>query len=143
MYFKKYLFIFILFLFVSCFFSQAKRTDGSSFNRLTEYKILKIDSINNFYLIYATKADTLFKIVSEKKFSDNCRKIIIGKDYSLNLESIWRKEVMIGDVDVSPSKTPHVSCLYLNEITKVCLEGDSIRDIYETKNLEGLCYLPK
>ncbi len=36
------------------------------------YKVFKIDSINSYYLIYAEKNDTLYKIVSKKEIESGC-----------------------------------------------------------------------
>lgn len=103
------------------------------------FTIYKIDSINNYYLIYGKKDDTLYKIVSKNTGILNCEKIKLSKDYFLSLNSIWRREILIGGVNVSPSVTPHVTCLYFNDSTAICLERDSINDLYEARNLQGLC----
>lgn len=103
------------------------------------FSIYKIDSINSYYLIYAKMNDTLYKIVSRKIENSYCDKIELNKDYFLSLNSIWRKEMLIDGINVSPSVTPHVNCLHFNDSTAICLERDSINDLYEAKNLLGLC----
>lgn len=85
------------------------------------FRIKKIDSINNYYLIYAKKGDSLYKIVSEKVRQQNCQRIKENGVYKLLLSSIWRENILIGNVNVSPSLTPHVNCLSFNDSTsKLC-----------------------
>lgn len=49
------------------------------------YKVYKIDSIRNYYLIYVRKKDTLYKIVSEKTALINCNLIRINQEYDFKL----------------------------------------------------------
>ncbi|MFL9485558.1 hypothetical protein ACI6Q2_22445 [Chitinophagaceae bacterium LWZ2-11] len=108
--------------------------DGSNY-----YKVYKIDSVNNYYFIYAKRRDTLYKIVSRKEVVPNCTGIKLNQEYSFILSSLWTKPIVVGNVDVSPSTTPNVTCISLDGVTKVCLERDSINDIFVAKNLRGLC----
>lgn len=105
-----------------------------------KYRVTKIDTVNDYYFVYAKKQDTLYKIVSKNEgVGEECNEIVIGKEYRFELESIWRKNIKINGVNVSPSGIPHVNCLSLDERTDVCLERDSINDIFKSNNLKGLC----
>ncbi len=115
-----------------------KNNNGNSSSN--KYEVYKIDTVNDYYFIYAKKMDTIYKIVSKQKEKQDCNTILLGGKYDFILESIWRKEIVIDGVNVSPSGTPQVNCLSLDEKTKVCLERDSINDIYQSKNLKGLCF---
>lgn len=105
------------------------------------YNVYKIDSINNYYLIYAIKSDTLYKIVSKKEPSLSGGTLIMVKgNYSFQLSSIWTQPIIIGGVNVSPSVTPNVTCLSFDDSTRICLERDSINDLYRASNLRGLYF---
>jgi hypothetical protein len=103
------------------------------------YKVYKIDSINNYYLIYAKRKDSLYKIVSKKQVTSNCANISLNQEYTFSLTSIWNQKIIIEGRNVSPSVTPHVTCLSFDDSTKICLEKDSINDLFHADNVEGLC----
>ena len=133
-------YILVFFLLAAC--SSAKKMfpppDVSVDN--SKYEVSKIDSLNNYYFIYLKRSDSVFKLVSQKKVVLNCQKIEIKRKYIFELISIWNQPIMINGVDVSPSTTPHVNCIGLDNTTKVCLERSSgINDIFYAKNLTGLC----
>jgi len=103
------------------------------------YKVYKIDSVNSYYLIYAKKNDSLYKIVS-KKDSVNCsNKIRLNNNYSFMLHSLLAKS-RIGNVSIDP-KNMNVNCFAFDKETFICLEGDSIKDIYHADNVKGLCFI--
>jgi hypothetical protein len=95
------------------------------------YLVEKIDSLRDFYLIYAKKEDVYYKVVSEKIETKKKCKIIKKGDYlSLSLNSI---------IDTSKISYKVDGVLYKG--TEFIFERDSIIDIYESNNLLGLCYL--
>ncbi len=105
------------------------------------FTVRKIDSINNYYLIYAKRDNRWFKIVSKKESTMRNNRIKINTDYKFSLHSIWNEKIMIGGINVSPSQTPHVTCLGFDEKTTICIERDSINDLFSSKNLKGLNYI--
>lgn len=128
-----------LLIFFCLFFLYAKpfQTEQESLkdnNKKVVYRIIKIDSINNVYTIYARKKNLLFKILSLKndKIVKNLKKIKCGKDYKLELVSLLD----------SDSRFPtNVDGIEFHGET-IELERDSINDLYITKNLIGLYYNP-
>ena len=106
------------------------------------YEIYKIDSINTFYIVYAKRKDTKFKIVSKKTNSTNCNKILVGSSYNLKLKSILKQEVKLGDKTFSSSANLLVTCFTFEENTKICREKD-ITDLHNAENLSGLCFIEK
>lgn len=104
------------------------------------HKVIKIDSINNYYLIYTTKNDSLFKIVSEKSYLNNCKKIKEGKDYPLKVVSMSKSAPSIAGIKISPVNYLDVQCFQFDKNTQICKE-EGIDDLYFTKNLNGLCYI--
>jgi hypothetical protein len=111
------------------------------------YKIVKIDSINNVYLIYARKEGSLFKIPSLKDGSDasdkvrenDCEKINVGKRYKFKLNSMMTGK-LIGNIEIPYEMTKHAGGVnYYGTIIEV--ERDSINDIYYADNIKGLCFV--
>jgi hypothetical protein len=101
------------------------------------YFISRIDSIRSYYLIYANKEKKIYKIVSKKESCSH--PIEVGSSYSLSLTSVWTEPIIIDGIDISPSKILNVKCVGFDDSTSICLEGDSIRDLFEAKDLKGLC----
>jgi len=107
-----------------------------------EYRISKIDSVKDIYLIYAEKTNVsipntvLLKIASAKT-KNKCRNnsLLINKIYKLNLESLYPKNF--------------VSHHYLQGITfkNVFISFDKEynvkKDLFITNDIEGMCYVKK
>ncbi|MBC9911298.1 hypothetical protein [Chitinophaga varians] len=98
----------------------------------TAFHILNIDSIQEVYIIYATRNDSTIKIVSKKENIDKCDPILTGRFYDLNITSLlWKTagKMHIGGI------------MYNHQLIK--LEGGKIvRDLFTSDNLKGLCYIP-
>jgi hypothetical protein len=99
-----------------------------------EFRILKIDSIENVYIIYARRNDSIFKIASKKVLSLNCQTIKIGEDIRLKIVSVFLPEEFHVKMRTAGVKIEGVL---------IPIEEETIvRDLYLTENLKGLCYLP-
>ena len=107
----------------------------------TSYSVYKIDSINNYYLIYAKANDTLYKIISRKEIIVATRKIKIGKRYKFKLHSIWDQDIFINGLNASPRFVPHVTCLGFDSITDICIERPLINDLHYADNVKGLHFI--
>lgn len=90
------------------------------------YKVNKIVTVHKHYLIYVTRNDTIFKIVSKREKSSNC-KSRIRKNMSYPLE--FRKVNFLGGSEVD--------CVSFDKKTVICKEPDA--DLYIATNLKGLC----
>jgi hypothetical protein len=101
------------------------------------YRVYKIDSINNYYLIYSKKNDRIYKIVSQKEKKLKSGIIKLKGCYKFVLRS------MIYDNADKNSilKLSQVTCFDISETTSICLEGDSIRDLYLAENIRGLNFI--
>jgi hypothetical protein len=104
------------------------------------YKVYKIDSINNFYLIYAKKNDSLYKIVSKKEGIGNCNRIQEGKVYDFKLHARSENRTIDG-IKILPQNSLLVNCFSYDDSTKICLERDSINDLHYAENIKGLCFI--
>ena len=115
------------------------RVSGQN-NPLTSdvYKIVEIDSLRNYYLIYAQRSDSLFKIVSKKAQNNDsfCERIKTGLSYRFSLNSMS----VINGRPITPSaSTYEVSGIAVDDTTYVLFDTRSHWDLYYTNDLSGLC----
>jgi hypothetical protein len=102
------------------------------------FKIVKLDSISNVYLIYARQKNTLYKIVSLKEATHTGRSIVVGSSYQLDLVSLFIKNFQ--GYDLSPQNALDIGGIsYAGTLIKV--ERDSIVDLYRARNVKGLCFI--
>ncbi|PUZ29390.1 hypothetical protein DCC81_08060 [Chitinophaga parva] len=106
------------------------------------YTVYKVDSINSYYLIYARKADSIYKIVSKRggNHGDNLVRIAVDSTYNFILHSslLNRK---IGNAVLLLQNTLLVNCFSYDNETRICLEGDSIRDLYNAEDIKGIYFI--
>ncbi|MCC9070722.1 hypothetical protein LNQ49_03785 [Flavobacterium sp. F-65] len=121
-----------LIILFSLFFLQVQPSQTEQIKLKDSYKIIRIDSINNVYSIYARRENLLFKILSLKNdnIDKKLKKIKCGENYKLQLISLLegdsRYPINIDGIDFHGQT--------------IELERDSINDLYITKNLIGLYY---
>ncbi|MEJ5104369.1 MULTISPECIES: hypothetical protein [Chryseobacterium] len=106
------------------------------------YKVIKIDSIENTYLIYAEKIDAsikntaIIKIVSAKT-KTNCKRkdlIIVDKNYKFNLISLYPKNLVSHNLR---------GITYNGTLIPFDREYNVKKDLFITDNINGLCYKEK
>jgi hypothetical protein len=94
------------------------------------FEVIKIDSLQKVYLIYAKRNSSVFKIVSKKGPGPKCRNVIIGEKYAFELTSFH---------NLLPDVRRGTGIRYNDTIIK--LEGgDIIWDLFTCKNLDNLCF---
>ena len=98
------------------------------------YKISRIDSVKNLYIIYATRNDSLFKIISLNQKANNCVSLKVNCTYALKLHSRFEGKYAIKP----PGADFNVEYNYYG--TFVSLERwRGINDLFTCDNLKGLC----
>lgn len=105
------------------------------------YSITKLDSVGNYYLIYATRNDSTFQIASEKTRVANCDKLQVNSKYLFKLKS----RVFTGKINgkrITAATNDLVKCLGLDQETIVCFDDNCVQDLFYTENIAGLCYRP-
>jgi|GEM_PF-4135680 len=130
---KNGLAVIILLLITSC-------SIKSQFVSGIEYRIIKIDSIKNIYLIYAEKSSVVIKdtdiikiasIKSKNKCEIN-KLIINNKKYKFNLTSLYPKNFV---------SHHYLGGITFNEIFVPFEKDYNVKkDLFTTEDLEGLCY---
>jgi len=114
-----------------------------------EYLITKIDSINNWYVIYAIKDKSKYKIISKKTNKKRCNEIAVGKSYNFILRSMYEikreSAPIIDGVKLFPQNYLHLfPCFHVDDETDICIElANGIYDLYFCDNLKGLCLRKK
>lgn len=104
------------------------------------YKVYKIDSINNYYLIYANRGKELFKIIVKKERVKRGKKIMVNKFYPFHLQSILSVN---GQSIIPANQIMELSGWRIDDSTTIRFEGDSIRDLYHADNIHGLYFTKK
>lgn len=109
-------FIFSLLLLTFCEFT---------FGQESPYKIEKLEKVKSYYVIYASKNDATFKIVSKREPVSNCNKIKKNKSYNLKFSEV----ILQGG--------SQVNCFNFPDKTVICKDDDF--GLYMATNLKGLC----
>jgi len=138
---KVLLYTSVLVMFFSC--STSKEVINYSKGE-NSYLIKKIKTKNSWHIIYAQKQDSLYKIVVGKESipSADCKKIVVGKYYDLELKSRRENAPEINGVKLQPMNYLDVECYSYDEKTEICIEPKKgIYDLHYTDDLKGLCYL--
>jgi hypothetical protein len=103
------------------------------------YKIEKIESTNNVYVIYAVRQENKYKIITHKINTCNNKKILVGKRYNLILHSIHENAPTIAGLKLV---SQNVHCFNFGNDTidtYICIEPEKgIYDLYGCENLNGL-----
>ena len=130
---KKIIFITsVLFVLCSC---RIK----SKVNEGYEYRVIKIDSIENTYLIYAEKVDVtikntdIIKIVSAKTetYRKKSNLITVNKNYKFSTFSLYPKDMV----------SHHLRGItYNGTVIPFDKDYNIKKDLFITKNIDGLCY---
>jgi hypothetical protein len=106
------------------------------------YQVYKLDSINDFYLIYAKKGDSLFKIISKRELVKHMKKIEINETYPFKLHSRRESLPTIDGIKLEPINYLDVECFAFDKETTICIErNNGIYDLYFAENIKGLFFI--
>ena len=112
-----------------------------------DYEICKIDSVKNWYIIYANRNDSTFKIASLniallKKEENKCDSVIsIGKRYNLSLQKRLENVLSFNSLQLIVHNYLNVQGgATFNPGTDIFVEYEKGEfGLYTCRNLEGLC----
>ena len=130
--------IILLSMFLFACTSIKKQENISKADKL--YNVYKIDSINNYYLIYANRNDSLYKIVAQKEKKNNCNMIKSCLSYKFIIHSMRENPPKIGGIKIRPINYMDINCFQFDKETRICKE-DGIFDLYFADNVKGLCFI--
>jgi len=142
---KNNMLIFIIISLSLCSLFNYKNTNCSNISKTMlvdtqKYEVLKIDSINSFYIVYLIKDNIKYKVISKKTEEKTCSTITQHEKYIFNLSSVKFTPIKFGNFTIVESLT--VDCFPFDEQTTICTEEkEGIYDLYLTNNLKGLCYI--
>ena len=113
-------------------------TTGTANNNTDSlFNVFKIDSINAYYLIYAKKDKSIYKIVSKKETILGSNKIEPRNRYYFKLYSIISNR-KVANTSILPQNSLLVNCYSFDDTTQICLENGLLRELYYAENLKGL-----
>lgn len=101
-----------------------------------KYRILKILERPRFYIIYANRNDSTFKILTEKKSNVKHTKIKLNKEYPLDLQSLFLRE--LNGVKIVPPGTDACNAIEFCGETILLEPLKNTCDIFIARNLTGL-----
>jgi hypothetical protein len=105
-----------------------------------QYRIKRVEKYNGFFIIYASRNDSVFKIISYKEepgFYYDFEKIQRRGVYNLKLENYYKRDIEMGYYGLHLSVTLNV----LGE--KVPVSRKSHYQLYRAVNLQGLYLIPE
>jgi hypothetical protein len=91
------------------------------------YKVNKIKTVRNYYVIYLTRNDSTYKVVSKREKINSCNKIKKNMSYTIE----FSKVNFLGGSEVD--------CFQFDKKTIICKEIDT--GLYVATNLKGLCLI--
>ena len=112
-------------------------TGTANINTDSLFNVFKIDSINAYYLIYAKKDKSIYKIVSKKESILGSNKIEPRNRYYFKLYSIISNR-KVANTSILPQNSLLVNCYSFDDTTQICLENGLLRELYYAENLKGL-----
>lgn len=131
---KKILFYIAVLLLIAC--SSTRDISNHNVNRenASQFNIRKIKRIKNIYVIYATRNDSIFKILAGGENTESIdyhrEKIRTGKYYSIDIEKLYPHDSIGGESAMLK--------LWIATSSGIKLEEKSHYSLYFAKNLNGL-----
>lgn len=113
-----------------CFTSN---TANRSRESTSTYLIKSIDSVDNWYLIYAAKKHSFYEIVvrKEKQLSLKCKSpISVGESYRLELHSRKDEVPVINGLKIKPMNYLDIQCYSYEKNTVICIDPKKVFMIY-------------
>lgn len=134
---KKLIYVLFLAIIFSC--GQSKLLNQE--HNKTLYQVYKIDSVGIYYLIYAKKQDSLYKIVSKKEHISKSLKIEENKFYNFKLHSLLKNRFKNTKFK-PPMNDLDITCFTFEGNTEICREiQNRIFDLYYADNIKGIYYI--
>jgi hypothetical protein len=131
--------ILFLFLFLSCNNTKhiVSKEDNSQYSL---YRITKIKEYKSYYLVYANRNDSVFKIISNKEsIYSSGEKIRSKRQYDIELRKIFPDDSIFG-IPMAPNL--EIRGIGMSDGTIVNIEEKSHNTLYSADNLDGV-YLKK
>ena len=131
---KKLLFLIIAMAFIACSATREINRPNSDKEIASQFKIKKIKKIKEktYYIIYANRNDSTFKIIGNiTDTTVTCEeKIRVGKSYRLDLTKYYPLDSLFG--------IPEMLNLGIRYANGISVEEKCHNTIYRAKNLNGL-----
>lgn len=141
---RNFLIIFSFFYLTSCSLSKELSKNEMS------YKVSKIESLNNWNIIYLSRDTIRYKLVSLNVKNKDCHRIKEGKTYNFKLQSRKENVPVINGIELKVANyldvegyvydKNGVTCYLYDQETEICTDPkNNIHDLFYSRNLKGLC----
>lgn len=133
-----------LFFLIIVLVSSCKNSKIANQTNPFSYLVKKIDSKNNWNIIYASKQDSIFKIIVRKEAGiiNDCEKIVVGGYYLFKLHSRKKDVPEINGIKIEPINNLDIQCYSYDNETSICIEPQKgIFDLHHAENIKGLCLI--
>jgi len=135
---KNLVLVAVIGFFIAC--TATKKSSGlTNVGKITStYMINKIKDEKSFYIIYAVRNDSTFKIISYNSDAQSlgCKNIKVGKSYLLDLKVLFPSDSLFGK-PVAPNLG--IKGYRINAEKVIIVEKRFHNRIYSALNLSGLC----
>ncbi|WP_191858497.1 hypothetical protein [Hanstruepera ponticola] len=137
-------FIALILILISCKGTQLDNEPKSQkvdFFKEINAKVYKIDSIRDYYVIYASNERINYKIISKKVNEQFCEELKENSFYNFKVKSLFLEKIKLGNDSDSLQAINYldITRCVVKVDTEFCTEPGVI-DICESPNMLGLCY---
>lgn len=137
---RSFVLIAIMALLIGCSTVWNERCSPEGSDSALMYKIKRIRTRKTYYIIYASRNDSTFKIVSDKTPAYNREQIKVGKYYHLELVSYFPVDTLLG-IPIAPNLGVRGIGTESGKIIRP--DKKTHNKIYNALNLEGLYIMDK
>ena len=135
---RSFLLLFVFFFFFSCSALQNSPAFYKESDEALLYRVKRIKAKGGYYIIYATRKDSTYKIISEVVDSTSARCEVVKKNqsYHLDLQILFPRDSVLGK-----SMTPNLGIrgIRMANGDLIEIEEESHNTLYLALNLRGLC----
>ncbi|MEO1013187.1 MAG: hypothetical protein AAFX53_17985 [Bacteroidota bacterium] len=107
-------------------------------------KVYKIDSVDDYHLVYLSDDKTSYKIISKKSSRTGCKEVALNGEYELKVVPLLSDAPPSSGNSNIPVPINHLDiekCVEYGDI-KICTEP-GISNLYSSPSLTGLCLTKK
>ena len=137
---QKLFLIFVLIFTLACTTYKPAQSEPLITIERKLYRVERIDSVNNYYLIFAESEDMKYEIISRKAGKQVCKQISVDNEYHFELSKDLLYTTYTGDKFQPVNYLDLENCIQVDDSTKICREG-YMSGLYYVSNVRGLCFI--
>ena len=135
---KKIIILFLITVALSCNGKRKILHQDTTLDKFQEHKYLvdRVDSINNFYILYISDEYFKYQVISNKSNNINYERVHEGKYYHFKLSANLLEPKTVAAVNSYDLK----NCNDVDSVTRICRER-YMSGLFYASNLKGLVLL--